>query len=312
MALEERLDGAPAIRVEGLSKRYGRVDALVHLDLEVPPGEVLGYLGPNGAGKTTTIRLLLGFLRPSAGRAMIFGTDCTEQPVKAHSHTAFVPGEANLWPSFTGEESLELLGNLHGQFDRAYKDQLIERFGLDPSKKVRDYSRGNRQKVLIIAALMTKARLLLLDEPSSGLDPLVEKEFQSAIREARQRGQTIFLSSHSLSEVEALSDRVAILRDGRLAEVGALSQMRHLSAITLEVEFAAAAPDVSAVPGVSNATADGHWLRCQVQGPVEPLLQALAGTGVLRILSREPSLEELFLAYYGTGHDQTSVAPVAS
>ena len=202
----------PAIRAEGLSKRYGDVDALKDLDLDVAPGEVVGYLGPNGAGKTTTIRLLLGLIRPSRGRAEIFGFDCQRQPVEAHRRLAYVAGEASLWPSLTGAETLHLLARVQGTVDAAYRDVLVARFDLDPSKKVRAYSKGNRQKLILIAALMTRPQLLVLDEPTSGLDPLMEQAFRHCVHEAQERGQTVFLSSHILSEVEALCDRVAILR----------------------------------------------------------------------------------------------------
>jgi ABC-2 type transport system ATP-binding protein len=285
--------------------------ALADLDLDIAPGEVVGYLGPNGAGKTTTIRLLLGFIRPTAGRAEIFGLDCQRDPAAVHRRVAFVPAEASLWPSLTGAETLHLLGRLHGQADQSYRDQLIARFDLDPAKKVRAYSRGNRQKVLLIAALMTRADLLVLDEPTSGLDPLMEAAFRHCIVEARERGQAVFLSSHVLSEVEALCDRVVILRDGRVAEAGTLSDLRHLSAVTVEATFAGAVPDLSGVPGISGVTRNGRSVRCQVTGPVAPLLTAFADAGVTRLLSREPSLEELFLARYGHGVPPEEVAGVA-
>jgi ABC-2 type transport system ATP-binding protein len=293
---------AAAIRTEGLTKRYGDVSALDHLDLEVAPGEVVGYLGPNGAGKTTTIRLLLGLISPTQGRGEIFGLDCQRQPVEAHRRLAFVAGEANLWPSLTGAETLLLLGRAWGSgVDEAYRDELVARFELDPAKKVRAYSKGNRQKVILIAALMTRADLLVLDEPTSGLDPLMEQAFRGSIREARDRGQTVFLSSHILSEVEALCDRVGILRQGKLVELGTLAEMRHLAALTVEATFAGAIPDLSGVPGVSSVQADGRVVRCQVRGPIAPLLTVLAAADVTELLSREPSLEELFLAQYGGG-----------
>ena len=293
----------PALRTEGLTKRFGDVVALDHLDLEVAKGEVVGYLGPNGAGKTTTIRLLLGLCRPSEGQAKIFGFDCQHQPVETHRQLAFVAGEANLWPSLTGAETLALLGRVHGGVDEAYRDELIERFDLDPTKKVRAYSKGNRQKVILIAALMVRPDLLVLDEPTSGLDPLMEQTFRHCVHEARDRGQTVFLSSHIMSEVEALCDRVGILRDGRLIEMGTLAEMCHLSALSVEARFDGAVPDLSAVPGVSAVQADGSGVRCQVRGPIEPLVKILASAGVTELLSREPSLEELFLAQYGgDGH----------
>lgn len=289
----------PAVRTAGLTKRYGSLAALDSLDLEVPPGEVLGYLGPNGAGKTTTIRLLLGMLRPTAGQASIFGHDCQHAVVAAHRHVAYVPGEANLWPGLTGEETLHLLGRVHGEVDGDYRTELIERFALDPRRRVRTYSKGNRQKLILIAALMCRPDLLVLDEPTSGLDPLMEQQFRHCVHEARQRGQTVFLSSHILSEVEALCDRVAILRAGRLVEIGSLAEMRHLSARTVEATFDGEVPDVERVPGVSAVVVQGRTLRCQVRGSLEPLLALLAASGVHDLLSREPSLEELFLSHYG-------------
>ncbi len=295
--------GATAIRTEGLTKRYGDAAALDHLDLEVAEGEVVGYLGPNGAGKTTTIRLLLGLIAPTAGRGEIFGIDCQRRPVEAHRHLAYVAGEPNLWPSLTGAETLHLLGRIQGQTDEAYRDELIARFDLDPTKKVRAYSRGNRQKVILIGALMARPDLLVLDEPTTGLDPLMEQAFRHAIGEARDRGQTVFLSSHIMSELEALCDRVGILRNGKLIEMGTLAEMRHLSALTVEATFAGAAPELSAVPGVTVVAADGPVVHCQVRGSVEPLLKVLAAAGVTRLVSREPSLEELFLAQYGAEDD---------
>ena len=194
-------------------------------------------MGPNGAGKTTTIRLLLGLISPTEGRGEIFGLDCQRQAVEAHRHLAFVAGEANLWPSLTGAETLHLLGRIQGQMDVPYRDELIARFDLDPTKKVRTYSKGNRQKLILIGALMVRPDLLVLDEPTSGLDPIMEQAFRHSVGEARERGQTVFLSSHIMSEVEALCDRVGILRNGKLVEIGTLAQMRHLSALTVEATF---------------------------------------------------------------------------
>jgi ABC-2 type transport system ATP-binding protein len=288
-----------AIRTERLRKTYGSVDALRGLDLEVARGEVLGYLGPNGAGKTTTIRLLLGLIRPTEGRAEIFGLDAQRQAVAAHRRLAYVPGEANLWPGLTGAETLHLLGRVHGSVDASYRDALVERFELDPSKKVRAYSKGNRQKLILIAGLMCRSELLVLDEPTSGLDPLMEQAFRQSIGEARAEGRTVFLSSHILSEVEALCDRVAILRHGELIDVGALADMRHLSALSVEATFDTTPPDLTRIPGVRDVAVDGQRVSCQVVGSVEPLLRVLAASGVHELLSREPSLEEIFLAHYG-------------
>jgi ABC-2 type transport system ATP-binding protein len=226
--------------------------------------------------------------------------DCQADPVAAHRRVAFVPGDASLWPALTGAETLHVLGRVHGAVDDDYRDELVGRFDLDPSKRVRAYSKGNRQKVVLIAALMTRADLLLLDEPTSGLDPLMEQVFRQCIEEARGRGQTVVLSSHILSEVEALCDRVAILRAGWLVDVGRLSEMRHLSALTIEAELDGPAPDLSGIPGVRVIEATDNRVRCEVTGVIEPVLQALTGVGVRRLVSREPSLEELFLSHYGS------------
>ena len=300
-----------AIRTEGLAKSFGGVAALRPLNIEVGEGEVLGYLGPNGAGKTTTIRCLLGMIRATAGRAEIFGIDAQTHPAQAHRRLAYVPGEANLWPGLTGKQTLHLLCRVQGWVDDVYQDELIGRFQLDPSKKVRAYSKGNRQKVLLIAALSSRADLLILDEPTSGLDPLMEQAFRECVAEARKRGQAVFLSSHILSEVEALSDRVAILRAGELVEVGTLAQMRHLSALSVDATFDATPPDISRIPGVTAVEIDGNRVRCQVVGSFEPLLGVLAASGVHQLLSREPSLEELFLAHYGRGPAGTEARDAA-
>ena len=291
---------APAIRTVGLSKRFGSTAwALRELDLTVEPGEVVGYLGPNGAGKTTTLRLLLGLLRPTAGSAALFGVDATRDPVAAHRRVAYVPGEASLWPRLTGAQTLDYLARLHGRSDTGYRAELIDTFALDPGVRVREYSKGNRQKLSLIAALATRADLLLLDEPTSGLDPLMEQRFREEVRVARARGQAVLLSSHILAEVEALSDRIAILRAGRLVDVGTLEQMRHLAMVEVEATFADDPPDLASVPGVVNAIRSGQAIRCHVAGPVDPLIKALAPHDVVALTIREPTLEQLFLSHYG-------------
>jgi ABC-2 type transport system ATP-binding protein len=290
-----------AIRATGLSKRYGETAALDSLDLEVAEGEVYGYLGPNGAGKTTTIRLLLGLHRPTDGRAELFGIDCWRDPVEAHRRVAYVAGEPFLWPSMTAEETLEFLARLHGDTDSTYRTLLIDRFELEVSKKVRALSKGNRQKVQLIAALGTRADLLLLDEPTSGLDPLMEMAFRTCIIEAKERGQSVFLSSHILSEVEAVCDRVGILRAGRLVDEGTLEQLRHLSAQTVEVTFAGAVPDLGHLTGVTATPMGQSGLRLEVSGGIAPLLAALADKPDASLISREPSLEEIFLHHYDHG-----------
>jgi ABC-2 type transport system ATP-binding protein len=287
------------IDTQGLTKRYGDFVALAPLDLTVTKGEVLGYLGPNGAGKTTTIRLLLGLTEASGGSAKIFGFDTHTQMAQVHKRLAYVPGEATLWPGLTGAETLHLLGKLHGQVDQKYRNELVRRFDFDTRKKVRAYSKGNRQKLNLIAAFMTRADLLLLDEPTSGLDPLMEQVFRQCVLDAKEAGQTVFLSSHILDEVEALCDRVAILRTGKLVEVGSLAKMRHLSALTVSATFRGVPPDVSSVPGVTNLKVVGRQLHCQIRGPIEPFLKVVTVAGVTELLSREPSLEELFLSLYG-------------
>jgi ABC-2 type transport system ATP-binding protein len=286
------------IRTEQLTKRYGATLALDALDLSVAPGEVYGYLGPNGSGKTTTIRLLLGLHRPSGGRAELFGLDAWADPVSAHRRLAYVAGEPFLWPALTSAETFEFLARLHGGTDVAYRDLLVERFQLETRKKVRALSKGNRQKVQLIAALATRAELLLLDEPTSGLDPLMEMVFRECVEEAKERGQTVFLSSHILSEVEALCDRVGILREGKLVDQGTLAELRHLAAQTVEVSFAGPAPRLPPLPGIHAESAGPNALRFEVSGSVGPLIAELAEHPVATLTSREPSLEEIFLHHY--------------
>ena len=287
-----------AIHAQGLSKRYGGTLALDALDLAVAPGEVYGYLGPNGSGKTTTIRLLLGLHRPSAGRAALFGIDAWSDAVAAHRRVAYVAGEPVLWPNLTGDETFAFLAELRGGTDTAYRGVLVERFQLDTRKKIRALSKGNRQKVQLVAAFATRADLLILDEPTSGLDPLMEVAFRETVSEAKERGQTVFLSSHILSEVEALCDRVGILRAGRLVDEGTLAELRHLGAQTVEVTFAGPAPELPPLAGVDVAAAGVNALRLEVNGSIGPLIAALAQHPVVALTSREPSLEEIFLHHY--------------
>jgi ABC-2 type transport system ATP-binding protein len=290
-----------AIRTSGLTKRYDETVALDGLDLAVEPGEVYGYLGPNGAGKTTTIRLLLGLLRPTGGRAELFGVDAWADPVAAHRRIAYVSAEPHLWPSLTAAETLEFLARVRGGADAAYRDVLVERFQLEADKKVRALSHGNHQKVQLVAAFASRADLLVLDEPTGGLDPLMEMAFRETVREAKARGQTVFLSSHILSEVEAVCDRVGILRGGRLVDEGTLAELRHLGAQTVEVTFAGPVPALPQIDGVAVAAAGENALSFEVTGSVAPLLSALAGKDVVSLRSREPSLEEIFLHHYEDG-----------
>jgi len=290
---------APALRTENLSKRYGPVLALDALDLCVPTGEVFGFLGPNGAGKSTTIRLLLGLARPTTGRAWVFADDAADVAV-AHRLLAHVPADVALWPQLTGAEILELLARTGPGIDVAYCGELVERFALDLSKPARTYSTGNRQKVALVAAFATRAPLLVLDEPTSGLDPLMEREFRRAVLEARERGQTVFLSSHQLAEVEAVCDRVAILRAGRLVDVATVAGLRRLDRTDVEVAFTDTVPDLSAVPGVGAVEVAGAGrLRFTLTGSPGPALRVLAAADVATLVVREPTLEEIFLAYYG-------------
>src|ERR1035438_4437412 len=297
---------ADAIVTNKLTKHYGSVKALTDLDLTVKKGEIFGYLGPNGSGKTTTIRAMLGLIRPTSGTCTIFGLDSEKNKIEAHKLLSYIPGEASLWPNLTGKETLHLLGKIQGQVDEKYQEELMKRFKFDTNKKVRTYSKGNRQKISIIASFMTKADLLIMDEPTSGLDPIMEQAFRLSVDEAKANNQTVFLSSHVLEEVEALCDRVGILKEGRLVELGTLAEMRHLSALTVEATFDGVPPDLTGVAGVKRAVVDGRHVHLEVQGTIEPLVEALARTGVRGLLSREPSLEELFLAQYGPG----GVAPV--
>ena len=296
-----RPSASTAIRTQRLSKRYGDTLALDALDLAVEPGEVYGYLGPNGAGKTTTIRLLLGLHRPSAGRAELFGVDAWGEPVRAHRKVGYVTAEPHLWPALTGAETLEFLARVRGDTDADYRELLVERFELDTDKKVRALSHGNQQKVQLIAAFASRAELLILDEPTGGLDPLMEVAFRETVLEAKAHGQTVFLSSHILSEVEAVCDRVGILREGRLVEQGTLAELRHLSSQTVEVTFEGRLPELPPLPGVEVEQAGPNALRFQVSGSVRPLVAALADQPVVSLESRAPSLEEIFLHHYEGG-----------
>ncbi|KUL38788.1 ABC transporter ATP-binding protein [Actinoplanes awajinensis subsp. mycoplanecinus] len=274
--------------------------ALDRLTLDVEPGEVFGFLGPNGAGKSTTIRLLLGLARPTAGRAEVFGVDAADV-ARAHGSLAYVPAEVALWPQLTGAEILHLQARTGPGTDLPYRDELVERFDLDPSKPAGTYSTGNRQKVALVAAFATRAPLLVLDEPTSGLDPLMEREFRAAVHEARDRGQAVFLSSHQLAEVEAVCERVGILRAGRLAEVATIGRLRGLHRSEVTVSYTGTAPSLTGIDGVGSveATGDGQ-LRFTMTGPPAPALRVLADAGITALSVREPSLEEIFLDYYGT------------
>ena len=289
------------IETEKLTKSYGPNRGIVDLDLEVDEGEVFGFLGPNGAGKTTTIRTLLDHLRPTSGRARIFGIETTADPVAIHRRTGYLPGEFTLYDRLTGGQTIEYFGNLRGGVDPAYRASLIERLDLDPSRRFKEYSKGNKQKLGLVIAFQHRPELLVLDEPTSGLDPLVQQAFYGLVREAQAEGRTVFLSSHVLSEVERTCDRVAIVRDGRLVRTGRVDTLRDLAHHQLELRFPDGVPaaEFAALPGVSDVVVEDHTLRLRIAGPITPVLQAAARHELVDFLSREPSLEETFLAEYG-------------
>jgi ABC-2 type transport system ATP-binding protein len=295
-----------AIRTEALVKTFGRVRALDGLDLTVRTGEVHGFLGPNGAGKTTTIRVLLGLLRADAGTVTLLGGDPWRDATALHRRLAYVPGDVTLWPNLTGGEVIDLLGRLRGGPDPARRADLLERFELDPRKKGRAYSKGNRQKVALVAALASDVELLVLDEPTSGLDPLMEEVFREVIRDEAHTGRTVLLSSHILSEVEALCDRVTIIRDGRAVESGSLTDLRHLTRTTITAEVTGEPAGLAGLPGVHNLVTQDHRVTFDVDtGALEGALRQLTDLGVRSLTSQPPTLEELFLRHY------TGAAPEA-
>jgi ABC-2 type transport system ATP-binding protein len=293
---------APIIEIEQLTKSYGSHRGIIEIDLEVREGEAFGFLGPNGAGKTTTIRTLLDHLRPTSGRARIFGIETTADPVAIHRRVGYLPGEFVLYDKLTGGQTIGYFANLRGGVDPAYQQDLIARLDIDPARRFKEYSKGNKQKIGLVIALQHRPDLLILDEPTSGLDPLVQQTFYEVIREAKAEGRTIFLSSHILSEVEKTCDRVAIIRDGRLARVGEVGSLRDLAHHQVELRFADGVPTAAfeALPGVSEVTVEDHTLRLRVTGSITPVVRAAAGYELLDFVSREPSLEETFLAEYGT------------
>jgi ABC-2 type transport system ATP-binding protein len=296
-----------AISATGLTKDFGTTKALAGLDLSVLTGEVHGFLGPNGAGKTTTIRILLGLLRRTGGEVRLLGGDPWHDTADLHRRLAYVPGEVNLWPNLTGGEVIDLLGSLRGGLDAPRRADLLERFQLDPTKQCRAYSKGNRQKVALVAALSSDVELYLMDEPTSGLDPLMETVFQEVIREVRARGATVLLSSHILSEVEALCDRVTIIRDGRAAESGTFADLRHLTRTTVVVETARPVDGLRGVPGVHDVSVEADRVRFSVdQGDLNRVMRHLVDYDLRSLTSSPPTLEELFLRHYGD-----EVAPAA-
>jgi ABC-2 type transport system ATP-binding protein len=290
-----------AIVISELVKTFGAATrALDQLDLQVETGEVHGFLGPNGAGKTTTIRVLLGMLRPDAGRVLLLGGDPWRDAVELHRRLAYVPGEVNLWPNLTGGEVIDLLGHLRGGLVASRRAELLERFELDPTKKIRAYSKGNRQKVALVAAFASDVELYLLDEPTSGLDPLMEAVFQEVVQELRAAGRSILLSSHILSEVEALCDRVTIIRAGRAAESGTFAELRHLTRTSVVVDTAQPLESVTQWPGVHDSQIhDGHAEFSVDPGELNHVLAHLVELDVKSMVTSPPTLEELFLRHYG-------------
>ena len=298
-----------AISVSGLVKTFGKIRALDGLDLSVRSGEVHGFLGPNGAGKSTTLRVLLGLIRRDSGEARLLGGDPWRDAVVLHRRLAYVPGDVTLWPGLTGGEVIDLLGRMRGGLDLKRRAELLERFELDPRKKARTYSKGNRQKVALVAALASDAELLLLDEPTSGLDPLMEAAFRGCVEEERQSGRTVLLSSHILSEVEALCDRLTIIRDGKTVESGTLSDLRHLSRTSISAELERTPVGLAGLHGVHDLRVEGNRVRCQVDASgLDGLLGHLTPFGVRSLISRPPTLEDLFLRHYETeGRDAEPV-----
>jgi ABC-2 type transport system ATP-binding protein len=305
-----------AISISGLVKTFGPTRALDGLDLTVNTGEVHGFLGPNGAGKTTTIRILLGLLRADAGQARLLGGDPWGDAVALHRRLAYVPGDVTLWPNLSGGEVIDLLGRLRGGLDQRRRDQLLERFDLDPRKKARTYSKGNRQKVALVAALASDVELLLLDEPTAGLDPLMEATFRQVISQEQHGGRTVLLSSHILAEVEALADRVSIIRAGRVVESGTLAELRHLTRTSIAAELKAPPSGLAELPGVHDLQLDGSRVHLQVDSDqLDEVLRHLSAAGVRSLASQPPTLEELFLRHYRAdgasvdGQQREGVAP---
>ena len=306
---------APIIEVERLTKSYGGKRGIVDVSLEVGEGEVFGFLGPNGAGKTTTIRILMALLRADAGRARIAGLDCWEKSIDVKRFIGYVPGEPSLDPNLTGGQILEYFANLRGGVDQSYLKKLVDRFDLDTNRKFRQYSTGNKRKVVLIQAFMHRPRVLVLDEPTSGLDPLNQQEFDAMVREARDAGHTVFFSSHVLSEVEKTCSRIGIIREGRLVRVGGIHELAEIKRYEITITFAQPVPAESfaSLEGVTSAEPlnNGAGVRLAVQGPADAVIKAAARYPVVSLTSVEPSLEDTFLRFYeADGHSSKEVAGV--
>ncbi|MBR0599347.1 ABC transporter ATP-binding protein [Sinanaerobacter chloroacetimidivorans] len=288
------------VDIQKLTKSFGTTQALKGIDLTVQQGEVHGFIGPNGAGKSTTIRILLGILRKTSGKVTLLGGDPWQDSVELHRRLLYVPGDVTLWPDLSGGETIDLLGRLHGGLDISRKKQLLERFQLDPTKKSGTYSKGNRQKVALVAAFSCEAELYLLDEPTSGLDPLMEVIFQECVAEVKKAGKTVLLSSHILSEVETLCDRVSIIRQGKIVESGTMSQLRHLTRTTVTVETDSTAIELEKLSGVYDLSRKGLKYRFSVDSnSMTKVLEALLPLGIRSLTAEPPSLEELFMRHYG-------------
>jgi len=297
------------ILISGLTKHFGTTRALHRLDLGVREGEVHGFLGPNGSGKSTTIRVLLGLLRKDAGDVTLLGGDPWRDAAALHRRLAYVPGDVNLWPNLSGGEVIDLLGRLRGGLDVRRRDELVERFELDPTKKGRTYSKGNRQKVALVAALAADVELLILDEPTSGLDPLMESVFADCIEEFRAQGRTVLLSSHILAEVERLCDRVSIIRSGHCVETGTLDELRHLTRTSVSAELAAPVAGLADVAGVHDLVVEGTRVRFEVETvQLDEAMGLLHGAGIRSLTATPPTLEELFLRHYGDLIDEDQEA----
>ncbi|WP_151526940.1 ABC transporter ATP-binding protein [Serinicoccus kebangsaanensis] len=300
---------SPVIETSDLVKTFGSTRALDGLDLSVAQGEVHGFLGPNGAGKSTTIRVLLGLLRADEGAARLFGADPWDDAVSLHHRLAYVPGDVELWPNLTGGEAIDLFARLRGTLDTKRRSELCDRFDLDPTKKARTYSKGNRQKVALIAALASPVDLLLLDEPTAGLDPLMELVFQECIREAQQAGATVLLSSHILAQVEVLADRISIVRSGRVVETGSLDDLRHMTRTTIVARTDRPAEGMQSLTGVHDITSGDGEVRLEVDGEhVGPVITRLAEHGIQSITAHPPTLEQLLVSHYGHEPEPEEVA----
>lgn len=288
------------IEIKNLTKYYGKLRALNDIDIQVEPGEVFGFIGPNGAGKSTTLRILMGMIRKDSGQVSVLGKDPWHDAVELHRRVSYVPGEVNLWPNLTGGEVIDLLGRLRGDFQEERREELIKMFDLDPTKKCGAYSTGNKQKVALISSLVSDVELYIFDEPTLGLDPLMGSLFRDYVRKLKKEGKTVFLSSHILSEVEALCDRVSIIREGRIIETGTFEELRHLTRTSITIDTFKPIIGLENLEGVHNLVMEGNHLHFSVDTEkIDPVLKYLTQFGVISLLSTPPSLEELFIRYYG-------------